>query len=304
MENNERSISAAILLRLLETYGVDWRDIADETNTSMLADLRAALDDPLFELVRPDIGQLRAALTHSPNFAESFLKLHHAHLSMTEHLLNGATEETMSNMTAASPEASVHGFFRSKNNYFETLETAAANYFDNAEPPRDEIYSWIKKKQQNEFGLQVSLAPVAQMRNSLRSYSSKSKKIILSEALNYSNRIFQLLHVGCLIEHEGLLNELIAQSNIVDEHSQNRCRVELANYFAAAVIVPYKQFLNEAISSKYDFNHLAVRFGVSFEQACHRAATLHRPGDAGVPLFFFRVDRAGNVSKRLNVTGF
>ena len=68
--------------------------------------------------------------------------------------------------------------------------------------------------------------------------------------------------------------------------------------------MPYDRFLSEALSSKYDFDHLATRFGVSFEQACHRAITLRRPGAAGVPLFFLRVDHAGNVTKRFNSTDF
>jgi predicted transcriptional regulator len=80
--------------------------------------------------------------------------------------------------------------------------------------------------------------------------------------------------------------------------------VELANYFAAAVLMPYGQYLAEALASKYDFDHLATRFGVSFEQACHRATTLQRSGAQGVPFFFLRIDKAGNVTKRFNATDF
>jgi predicted transcriptional regulator len=80
--------------------------------------------------------------------------------------------------------------------------------------------------------------------------------------------------------------------------------VELANYFAAAVLMPYGPYLAEALASKYDFDHLATRFGVSFEQACHRATTLQRRGMRGVPFFFMRIDKAGNVTKRFNATEF
>jgi predicted transcriptional regulator len=80
--------------------------------------------------------------------------------------------------------------------------------------------------------------------------------------------------------------------------------VELANYFAAAVLMPYGPYLAEALASKYDFDHLATRFGVSFEQACHRATTLQRSGAQGVPFFFLRIDKAGNVTKRFNATDF
>jgi predicted transcriptional regulator len=81
-------------------------------------------------------------------------------------------------------------------------------------------------------------------------------------------------------------------------------RVELANYFAAAVLMPYGAFLAEARATKYDLDHIATRFGVSFEQACHRATTLQRDGAQGVPFFFLRIDKGGNVTKRFNATGF
>jgi transcriptional regulator with XRE-family HTH domain len=53
LENNERSVSVSVLLRMFEVYGVDWRDIADEDGTSQLADLRAVMQDPLFHRDAP-----------------------------------------------------------------------------------------------------------------------------------------------------------------------------------------------------------------------------------------------------------
>ena len=38
--------------------------------------------------------------------------------------------------------------------------------------------------------------------------------------------------------------------------------------------------------------------------ACHRATTLQRSGARGVPFFFLRIDKAGNVTKRFNATDF
>jgi len=49
---------------------------------------------------------------------------------------------------------------------------------------------------------------------------------------------------------------------------------------------------------------LMNRFGVSFEQACHRLTTLGRPGARGIPFFLVRVDIAGNISKRYSAAGF
>ena len=304
LEKNERSVSAAVLLKLFEAYGVDWRDIVEDDQVHILSDMRSALLDPLFDQTRPDLMQLRSSLVHSPELASSFLTLHAAYQSLTERLLTGAGGESHPQIVSTSPEAQVHAFFRKRDNYFEALESSAQSIFSADPPPPDELYSWAKEQLREDFGIAVKLRPVTELPNTLRRFDAPRREIHLSEALDYPNRIFQILHVRCLVQCDTLLDDLIGQSDIDDEQGRVRCRVELANYFAAAALMPYDRFLSEALSSKYDFDHLATRFGVSFEQACHRAITLRRPGAAGVPLFFLRIDHAGNVTKRFNSTDF
>jgi XRE family transcriptional regulator, fatty acid utilization regulator len=81
-------------------------------------------------------------------------------------------------------------------------------------------------------------------------------------------------------------------------------RVGLLNYIAGAILMPYASYLAAAQVLRHDMEALASRFGVSFEQACHRLSTLQRPEARGVPFFFVRVDPAGNVSKRFSAAGF
>lgn len=76
------------------------------------------------------------------------------------------------------------------------------------------------------------------------------------------------------------------------------------NYAAAALLMPYGAFLHAARALRHEVEALAARFGVSFEQAAHRLATLQREGARGVPFFFLRVDPAGNVDKRFSAAGF
>src|SRR3546814_12875696 len=68
--------------------------------------------------------------------------------------------------------------------------------------------------------------------------------------------------------------------------------------------MPYAPFHAAAERTSYDVDRLAAAFGVSFEQVCHRLTTLQREGARGVPFFFLRVDKAGNVTKRFNATSF
>ncbi|TCM85852.1 helix-turn-helix domain-containing protein [Rhodovulum steppense] len=306
LEKNERSVSAAVMLRLFETYGVDWRDIAEDEDTTVLADLRATVQDPLFDSRRPDLAQLRAAQVHSPELVACFLHLHRAYLATTDRLLSvtDARREDGEALLASSPEAVVHNYFRRKRNHFAELESAAETFCEGLCTAPDDLYPALKARLRDRLGLMVRVVPVDDLRQGLREHDETRREILLSEGLDHPNRVFQLVHVAGLMEQRATLDALLEQSGIADPQGLSRCRVELANYFAAAVLMPYDRFLAEARASKYDFDHLAIRFGVSFEQACHRATTLQRSGAQGVPFFFLRIDKAGNVTKRFNATDF
>ena len=78
----------------------------------------------------------------------------------------------------------------------------------------------------------------------------------------------------------------------------------MANYFAAATVLPYGQFHDVAEKFRYDIERLSAFYSVSYETIAHRLSTLQRPSMRGVPFSFVRVDRAGNMSKRQSATGF
>ena len=302
LENNERSVSVRVLLRLFEAYGVDWREIAAEDGTSQLADLRAVILDPIFTDLRPDLTQMRAALVHAPSLVQSLMTLYRSYQGLNEQLLSLVESEAPELST--SPEAAVHNVFRRNRNHFRELEEAAEGFWGVTPVEPDEIYGALKRRLAQKAGVKVRLCRVEDLPDALRRYDEARAEILLSEALDHPNRIFQLTHMAVLLEQRDLLDLLIARAGISDARAVARLRVELANYGAAAVLMPYDAFLAEARATKYDFDHLSTRFGVSFEQACHRATTLQRDGAQGVPFFFLRIDKGGNVTKRFNATGF
>ena len=305
LEKNERSVSVPVLLQLFQTYGVDWREIADEDEAATLANLRSAFQDPLFENHIPDLTQLRALMSDAPDVTKSFLKLLTVYRSATDRLLSLTNaSETDLRLLLASPESIVHDFFRQHRNHFSELEEAAENFWRDERPQSDDLYASLKSYLFDHHGLTTRVVPVTDMHDTLRQYFEERKEIHLSAGLDHPNRTFQLAHTLGLVEKSDIIEELLSRLNIDDEAGLNRCKVELANYFAAALIMPYDAFLEEALEYKYDFAHLSLRFGVSFEQACHRATTLQREGAEGVPFFFLRIDKAGNVTKRFNSTGF
>ena len=92
--------------------------------------------------------------------------------------------------------------------------------------------------------------------------------------------------------------QVLKQAGFRTEEAVEVCRIGLHNYFAGALILPYRSFLTAARDLRHDIELLAARFEASLEQVCHRLSTLQRPGLKGVPIFFARIDRAGNITKR------
>lgn len=305
LEKNERSVSVPVLLKLFEVYGVDWRDFADDQDTAILSDLRGAVADPLFDDGRPDLAQLRAALSHSPDLVTNFLRLHRAYQSVIDKLMSIAgSSDSSETAYTDSPESLVHNFFRDHGNHFPQIETAAQEFWNGQTVSKDDYYAFVKTRLWDELGIKTLLLKTQDMPQALREYDAHTRELRLSEALNHPNRLFQLVHVYGLIAQSDLFESILVRPDVQEPARRARCRVELANYFAAAVLMPYEEYLQEARACKYDFEHLATRFGVSFEQACHRATTLQRAGSQGVPFFFLRIDKAGNVTKRFNATDF
>ncbi|MEO1067308.1 MAG: short-chain fatty acyl-CoA regulator family protein, partial [Pseudomonadota bacterium] len=203
---------------------------------------------------------------------------------------------------SGSNEEIVLQFFRANNNYFGDVERCAEAVLKSGFADRDELYGSLKRYLKERLGITARTVPIETLKPALRFFDQQNRQILLSDGLDYTNRVFQLAHTIALIEHSDVLNEQIERAKIVSDHEVSRCRVELANYFASAVMMPYDDFFREALRVKYDIDHLAARFAVSYEHVCHRLTTLQKPGAKGIPFFFMRIDRGGNVTKRFNAT--
>ena len=115
---------------------------------------------------------------------------------------------------------------------------------------------------------------------------------------------FQMATQLAFLTQGALLDELTRRGKFSGPEARSLARIGLANYFAGALVLPYGLFLASAEELRYDIDLLGGRFGVGFETVCHRLSTLQRPRSQGVPFFFVRVDRAGNISKRQSATDF
>lgn len=304
LENNQRSLSVQMLIVLSDVYGVDWRDLVKDESSNVLADLRNAMRDPMFGTNLPDLQELRAAIDSAPLLVEQFLRLYRRQRAMLERMMSIGSERMSEDMFATSPEATIHDFFRNHSNHFPELEEAAEALRAEEACEADDLVYVLKRRLASKHGIAVRVASIDEMNEGLRFYDEQQGLVHLSEALDHQNRSFQLAHVLCLVEQQRVLNELTADVDFTTASGITRCHVELANYYAAAVLMPYDPFLKRAEITKYDVDRIATSFSASFEQVCHRLTTMQREGARGVPFFFLRIDKAGNVTKRFNATSF
>jgi predicted transcriptional regulator len=147
-------------------------------------------------------------------------------------------------------------------------------------------------------GVQVRVTPGDLLDDMVRRYDHHRRRLILSERLDGAGRAFALAYQLALFEGVEILDALVARATPPDAPTARLLKVSLANYLAAAQMMPYERFRDLCERTGYDMEVVRTRFGAGFEQVCHRLTTLSRPTARGVPFFMLRVDPAGNTSKR------
>lgn len=113
-------------------------------------------------------------------------------------------------------------------------------------------------------------------------------------------RRFRLIREVTLHIAADAVRELVRDHHtLASDEARALAASALHAYAAAAVLMPYEAFLEAACRFRYDLDALSRLFGVSYEQAAHRLATLRRRGAEGVRFAFMRSDPSGFITKRL-----
>ncbi|MFY8150757.1 MAG: helix-turn-helix domain-containing protein, partial [Hyphomicrobiales bacterium] len=76
IENNQRPVTAGVLVALGQTFGVDLATFATDDTDRLVTDLREASADPLLTDTAPSLQELKRVASDSPAFARAFLRLH------------------------------------------------------------------------------------------------------------------------------------------------------------------------------------------------------------------------------------
>ena len=301
LESNQRPVTVNVLLRLAERFQVDLGSLGGEDDARLTAELMEALSDPLFDSAEVKGSDVKELVSTLPAMGRALLAAYQA-------CRGGARPPSAEALDAgegqaALPSEEVTAFLQERLNYFPGLEEAASNLWQEHHLGLHTLNQDLVRVLAERFAVDVEIAPAASMPGLLRNFNVLTRRLSVSEMLPLPSRTFQLAHQIAFLGYRKEIEAAVSRGKFTSPEADALARSAMANYFAAAVMLPYERFIAAAKQTRYDINVLQHRFGVSFEQVCHRLTTLRRPGAEGVPFHLIRVDIAGNISKRFSASG-
>src|SRR6188768_2168653 len=303
LERNQPPVTAQLLRRLAETYDLDLRDLATADEDRFFAELNEIFSDPLFRQIDVPKQELRDLAELCPGVTHSLQRLYAAYTEARrgETLVAAQmADRDEGTRYEANPIERVRDLIEANRNYFPELEQAAENLRDELNVSAEELFAALSARLREKHSIVTRIMPVDVMRETLRRFDRHRRQLLISELVDGAGRAFQLaLQIG-LTECGASIDAIVNRAGPLDDTPRRLYRITLANYFAAAVMMPYQAFHSAAETLNYDVHVLAQRFNARFEQVCHRLTTLQRPNARGIPFFLLRVDNAGNVSKRFS----
>jgi XRE family transcriptional regulator, fatty acid utilization regulator len=308
IEQNRRPLSASLLIKLAEILSFDLKSFSTDDDTRRTGELLEVFGDPLFDDDDVTPQEVRELVSSSPVLSRAIVRLYDAYRSAsrsTDSLAARLSEgqELTSAETLRLPTEAVSDLIQKHVNYFPDLEEGAARVWRDARLDTGDMAEQLTRYLKSHCGVEVKLQRADTMGGATRRYDPARRELVLSEVLRRGSRHFQLAYQIGLLTQSDSLNATAVDPLLTSDESRALCRVALANYFAAAVLMPYDAFLAAARNVRYDLELLGHRFRVNFEQTCHRLTTLRKPGHEGVPFHMVRVDIAGNLSKRFSASG-
>ncbi|GIH18450.1 short-chain fatty acyl-CoA regulator family protein [Rugosimonospora africana] len=296
LEHDVRPMTVPVLIRVTELFGVDTAYFAPHDTPRMVADLREALP------ARTAVGDLAEVAGKFPEVAESIIDLYRRYRQVADQLAELVDDREL--VTGRSPHDQVSDFFYRRQNYVHTLDETAEMLAADMGLRRGEAAEALRDRLAERHGIQVARQGARDLRGDLHRYRSGDRTLYLSASLRPGQQAIRMAAQIALLEYADLIDEIVEEEKFTDTQTQILTRVGLAKYFAAALLLPYGDFLETVERMRYDIELLTDHYAIGWETVCHRLSTLQRPKARGVPFSFVRVDRAGNMSKRQSATGF
>lgn len=313
IENDERPLTTALITKVAALFDVDAQLFADDREGRLMADMREALIASA-----PDesitLAELREVASAMPGVARALIAIQRRHREALERIdlianQHGGDRDVATTSTSLQPHEEVRDFFYARHNYIDELDRLAERIAAEAGVTPGEALEPLTQRLKKLHRVSVTLvADAGDGSVPQRSYDKASRTLSLASGLSATQRAFQVATQLAFLDAGDRVHRLAHEASFSSDEARSLARIGLAHHFAGALLMPYTIFLASAEELRYDLERLRRRFGVGYEMVCHRVSTLQRRDSQGVsqgvPFFFLRVDRAGNISKRQSATDF
>src|SRR5579872_4348153 len=216
IENNQRPMTAPVLLALAQSFSIDLNDFAQEDSEHLLHDLKEALADPIFASVTPNLQDLKAVAANMPWFAHAFVNLHLSYRRNSERtqLLNEAvsTGRVGSDEQPAVllPYEEVRDFFHYRANYFDALDRAAEalaeELFVGQSAPGGKLADYLFER----HAVRIEIEPVEPEARFMRRFDRVGRVLTMRDGLDPSTRAFLIAYQIGLLEHEKEIEQIVS----------------------------------------------------------------------------------------------
>ncbi|MFH8572590.1 short-chain fatty acyl-CoA regulator family protein [Streptomyces sp. NPDC017993] len=299
MEHDSRPLTVPVLLRLTEAFGVDPGFFSERDTGRLVADLREALAGEVAE-ARVSPSDLAELASRMPAVAKVLLDLGRRGQVLAERIAGEADDRDGAPVAPRSPHEEIREFFYRRQNYLHDADLAAEDLARRIGIRPGDVVRVLSDRLTETHGVRVTTEATERLHH----YDETSRTLHLSSRLRPGQQAFRMATQLALLEFGDELDRLAEEDFPTGSATHALTRIGIANYYAAALILPYRAFHTAAENVRYDIERLTDHFGLGYETVCHRLSTLQRPRLRGVPFSFVRVDRAGNMSKRQSATGF
>ncbi len=343
IENDQRPLTVAVLLRLQAAHGVDLQQFSDDGNAQRLSALQSVFSHRPGATVVP-LAEAKVVAEQLPAVATLVMDLHKRLRSVEEQLSSiaaGADGDRLPTGTdtgftpGLQPYEEVREFFYARHDHMAVLDEQAQQLYDAImqAPPAsalqgpaqaagsptagaagdlppgalgpEDLPARLQERLRTRHGVQVRHVAAGRTSDeALRSYDAATRTIRLANGMTPGQQAFQLGVQLAFLEAGPLIDSFTTADAFSTSQARSLARLGFANHFAGALVLPHRQLLEAAEALRYDIDLLSERFGVGFETVGHRLSTLRQVPGAGIPFFFVRVDRAGNISKRQSTADF
>ncbi len=306
IESGKRNVNVDLLLKTSEILNIELKDLSKKENANLYHDVLDLLGDNIFEDLDITNLEVKDLANNNPLVAKALIRLGDFYKKENKEIyskVESISEDNITNYKSTFPGEAVSDFLQQHNNYFEEIEDYATDVFrsvnTNNRTRHVLLVDYLKKKHKIEV---VDIVP-SEKENFAKKFDQNQNKLFLSDYLTLETKKLFIASQIVQLEAMNLINKQLSDYAFQNDESKTLTTIALINYAAAAILMPYELFYTECLKHRYDLELIQHTFATSFEQVAHRVTCLQNPKMKGIPFHMLRVDIAGNISKRLSLSG-